>query len=164
MRDHRSLADADDDGRTASQDQARRPRERPPERAPGNLPRNRDGAISRGKVTDDELDAAGNMTSSQLAEHTALRNGAVTGKPARPAQRLHDADPDDPWTEPGLRIPQSAQPANGVIDATSSLIGRPITSTNDLTAAEGKTVMSVLSRCRDRGQLIERLAAAQETP
>ena len=35
------------------------------------------------------------MTAAQLAEHTALRRGAVTGKPARPAER--GPLRDDPW-------------------------------------------------------------------
>jgi hypothetical protein len=48
--------------------------------------------------------------------------------------------------------------------AMSAITGRDIGSTNDLTAAEGKHVMDTLSRCRDRGALIERLAVAQETP
>jgi hypothetical protein len=35
------------------------------------------------------------MTAGQLAEHTALRRGLVTGKPARPAQR--GRAPADLW-------------------------------------------------------------------
>src|SRR6266536_250750 len=53
----------------------RRQRGKPPERAPGNLPRNSKGGIARSQATDDELAAAGNMTSGQLAEHTALGGG-----------------------------------------------------------------------------------------
>ena len=44
------------------------------------------------------------MTAAQLAEHTALRRGLVTGKPARPADRGPLAD--DPWAihpAPSLR-------------------------------------------------------------
>ena len=47
------------------------------------------------------------MTAAQLAEHTALRRGAVTGKPARPAERGPLAD--DPWAiypaPPSLPVP-----------------------------------------------------------
>jgi hypothetical protein len=55
---------------------------------PGSdLPRNADGRISRSLTTDDQKRAAGLMTAGQLAEHSALRRGLVTGKPARPAER-----------------------------------------------------------------------------
>ena len=54
---------------------------------PRVLPRNRDGSLSRSRTTDAQKHAAGVMTAAQLAEHTALRRGAVTGKPDRPAER-----------------------------------------------------------------------------
>jgi predicted GIY-YIG superfamily endonuclease len=54
---------------------------------PRALPRNRDGSVSRSLTTDAQKLAAGLMTAAQLAEHTALRYGAVTGKPTRPAMR-----------------------------------------------------------------------------
>ena len=53
---------------------------------PRALPRNRDGSLSRSRTTDAQKLAAGVMTAAQLAEHTALRRGAVTGKPARPGR------------------------------------------------------------------------------
>ena len=62
---------------------------------PRALPRNRDGSLSRSRTTDAQKLAAGAMTAAQLAEHTALRHGAITGKPARPAERGPLAD--DPW-------------------------------------------------------------------
>ena len=62
---------------------------------PRRLPANRDGSISRSATTDTQKLAAGLMTAAQLAEHTALRRGAVTGKPARPAGR--GPLPADPW-------------------------------------------------------------------
>jgi predicted GIY-YIG superfamily endonuclease len=61
----------------------------------GDLPRNRDGSLSRSLTTDTDKLAAGVMTATQLAEHTALRHGAVTGKPARRAERGPVLD--DPW-------------------------------------------------------------------
>jgi len=54
---------------------------------PRALPRNRDGSLSRSRTTDAQKLAAGVMTAAQLAEHTALRRGAVTGKLARPLER-----------------------------------------------------------------------------
>ena len=47
---------------------------------PRRLPRNADGSLSRSRTTDAQKPAAGVMTAAQLAEHTALRRGAVTGK------------------------------------------------------------------------------------
>jgi predicted GIY-YIG superfamily endonuclease len=71
---------------------------------PRALPRNRDGSLSRSRTTDAQKAAAGVMTAAQLAEHTALRRGAVTGKPARPADRGPLAD--DPWAiHPAPSVP-----------------------------------------------------------
>jgi predicted GIY-YIG superfamily endonuclease len=54
---------------------------------PRRLPVNRDGSLSRSRTTDAQKLAAGVMTGVQQAEHTALRRGAVTGKPPRLAER-----------------------------------------------------------------------------
>ena len=62
---------------------------------PRCLPRNRDGSVSRSRTTDAQKFAAGVMTAAQLAEHTALRRGAVTGKLPRPFERGPLAE--DPW-------------------------------------------------------------------
>jgi hypothetical protein len=62
---------------------------------PRCLPRNADGSLSRSRTTDAQKFAAGVMTAAQLAEHTALRRGLVTGKLARPVQRGPLAE--DPW-------------------------------------------------------------------
>lgn len=67
---------------------------------PGPLPRNRDGRVSRSLTSDAQKDAAGLMTASQLAEHTALRYGAVSGKPSRPAARGPVLPDNDPWALP----------------------------------------------------------------
>ena len=53
---------------------------------PRHLPRNADGSLSRSRTTDAQKLAAGVMTAAQLAEHTALRRGAITGKLPRPAR------------------------------------------------------------------------------
>ncbi len=74
---------------------------------PRRLPVNADGSISRSRTTDAQKLAAGVMTAAQLAEHTALRHGAVTGKPARRAER--GPLTDDPWTLPAL--PPASAPA-----------------------------------------------------
>jgi predicted GIY-YIG superfamily endonuclease len=64
---------------------------------PRQLPVNRDGSLSRSRTTDAQKLAAGVMTAAQQAEHTALRRGAVTGKPPRPAER--GPAPIDPWLD-----------------------------------------------------------------
>jgi predicted GIY-YIG superfamily endonuclease len=72
---------------------------------PRSLPVNRDGSLSRSLTTDAQKHAAGVMTAAQLAEHTALRRGAVTGKLPRPAERGPLAA--DPWT-----LPPTPEPVN----------------------------------------------------
>ena len=62
---------------------------------PRCLPRNADGSLSRSRTTEAQKWAAGVMTVAQLAEHTALRRGAVTGKLPRPFERGPLAE--DPW-------------------------------------------------------------------
>jgi predicted GIY-YIG superfamily endonuclease len=62
---------------------------------PRCLPRNADGSLSRSRTTDAQKAAAGVMTAAQLAAHTALRRGAVTGKLPRPFERGPLAE--DPW-------------------------------------------------------------------
>ena len=63
---------------------------------PRALPRNADGSLSRSLTTDAEKLAAGVMTAAQMAEHTALRRGLVTGKLPRPVDRGGPLA-DDPW-------------------------------------------------------------------
>jgi hypothetical protein len=67
---------------------------------PGPLPRNCDGRVSRSLTSDEQKDAAGLMTAGQLAEHTALRYGALSGKLSRPASRGPVPPDDDPWALP----------------------------------------------------------------
>ena len=172
----------DDDGQAASTARPSRPRQQrqaPPERAPANLPRNADGTISRSRVTDAELDAAGEMTSTQLAEHTALRRGADGKLPAAERDKVQHGplpDSDDPWTghQPGeLRAPQPAGNIVAVLQQhfkrlevtdreerlgiTSRITGRTIDSTNDLTAGEGVQLKRTLEGCRDRQALMDLL-------
>ncbi len=63
---------------------------------PRVLPRNADGSLSRSLTTDAQKLAAGVMTAAQIAEHTALRYGLVSGKLPRPADRGGPLA-DDPW-------------------------------------------------------------------
>ncbi len=73
---------------------------------PRRLPRNADGSLSRSRTTDAQKRAAGVMTAAQLAEHTALRRNAVTGKLPRPVERGPLAD--DPWAiRPACPLPAS---------------------------------------------------------
>ena len=67
---------------------------------PGPLPRNTDGRVSRSLTSDAQKDTAGLMTAAQLAEHTALRYGAVSGKLPRPFERGPVLPGLDPWTLP----------------------------------------------------------------
>lgn len=178
----------DDDGRAARQGATRRPRQQrqqqreplgePPVREPHELPRNQDGSISRSQATDEELDRAGVMTSDQQKAHSALRNGTDKGH-VRGVTHRQTADPDDPWAEPAptpLRTPRAAKDPStaivlhfdrlGVTDrderlrATKRLAERdePLTTTKELTAAQGGKVLAKLGQCRDRGALIALLA------
>ena len=71
---------------------------------PRRLPVNRDGSLSRSLTTDAQKLAAGVMTAAQLAEHAALRRGAVTGKLPHPAERGRLLA--DPWAgQPAGRLP-----------------------------------------------------------
>jgi hypothetical protein len=64
--------------------------------APGELPTNFDGSLSRSRIADAQLATAGLMTRAQLAEHTALRRGAVRGRVVA-AVRLATTPTGDPW-------------------------------------------------------------------
>lgn len=85
-------------------------RPRTPQAPPAALlPRNADGSLSRRRTTDMQKLVAGVMTADQLTEHTALRRGLVTGRPARPAERGPLAD--DPWLAPEMPPAPLALPA-----------------------------------------------------
>jgi recombination DNA repair RAD52 pathway protein len=63
------------------------------------LPRNKNGSISRSRVTDAELAEAGSMTSEQKAEHNALvRSGSPD---PNDIEHLDAIDPNDPWATDG---------------------------------------------------------------
>lgn len=73
----------------------------------GGLPLNRDGSVSRSLTTDAQKAAAGLMTATQLAEHTALRRGLKTGKLPLPVD--HGPLTDDPWMSPITEITGGSQ-------------------------------------------------------
>src|SRR5215469_7981648 len=137
------------------------------ERADG-LPTNANGSLSRSRTTDEQKDAAGVMTSSQLAEHTALQPKRAESKPSTRLAAVPDTDPwyDSPATgepppedQPGSRtreqhlailagfsewqkdakVPAKDQRAFRLA-AMSQLVGRPVTSNNDLSYREAQLV------------------------
>jgi hypothetical protein len=67
-----------------------------PRPALGELPRNRDGSLSRSRTTDGQKAAAGVMTAAQLADHTALGRGAARGR-VPGLVRLAATPPVDAW-------------------------------------------------------------------
>ena len=85
----------------------------PHARPAAELPRNRDGSLSRSRITDREKYLAGVMTAAQLAAHTALRHGAVSGKPPRPASRGPGGL--DLW----LDLPAGSLPRHGACNTSS---------------------------------------------
>lgn len=65
----------------------------------GELPTNADGSVSRSRTTDAQKQAAGVMTTSQQADHTALRRGTAGGR-VPGAVRLAVTPVNDPWYIP----------------------------------------------------------------
>jgi hypothetical protein len=59
------------------------------------LPANKDGSVSRSKLTDEEKAANGLMTDSQVREHNKLARDTVANP--RAAERMATTPPDDPW-------------------------------------------------------------------
>ncbi len=163
------------------------------------LPTNRDGSLSRAQTTDAEKDAAGVMTSAQLAEHTALGGGnPKTPKAERErVTRLqhpeicacghpyakHLTNPEgcslcpcpvppsnqDIWTDqPPAPVLEGVEDQAGTISpqqqramhaaftqagikdraarltATTSIVGRPVTSSNELSYLEAGRVLEAL--------------------
>ena len=165
--------DDDDDAQAAEAAAKKAARGTPPQRAAGNLPANRDGSTARSKVTDDELAATGQMTDAELRAHNRLERD-VKGTGPQGAQRLTATPEDDEFYLTPVRTPQAApSKAQAIVmhfdrlkftdrderlKATSAIIGRQVTSTNDLTAAEGIEVANLLGKCRNRDALIEHLA------
>lgn len=64
------------------------------------LPRNADGTLSRSLTSDSQKAAAGVMTLAELATHTQLRRGLVTGR-VPGVIRVTATPADDPWYAAG---------------------------------------------------------------
>jgi len=173
-----AVADEDDDGQAA--EKAVRPkakRETPPPRTAAELPRNRDGSTRRSETTDAELEASGQMTGAQVRDHGRLERDTQGG--SKRAERLDVTPDDDPWYDQPAPLPApraATDPAQAIamhfgrlgvddrdvrLGLTAQLAGRSaITSTKDLTAAEGLKVKQLLEKCRDRDALEKLLEAA----
>jgi hypothetical protein len=88
---------------------------------PAPLPRNSDGSLSRSRTTDAQKDAAGVMTSVQLAEHSALRRGAASGRVPGLTRSTGPVPADDAWyaaPSPAEREPSppgARRPARGLV-------------------------------------------------
>ena len=61
-----------------------------------DLPRNRRGCLARSLMTEDQKCRAGVMTTFQRADHTKLRQGAVTGRVCG-VRRIRRVPTHDPW-------------------------------------------------------------------
>lgn len=59
------------------------------------LPRNKDGSVSRSRVSQEDLERTGNMTREQISEHNKLAKDTMATP--QKAQRTTEADPEDPW-------------------------------------------------------------------
>jgi hypothetical protein len=139
-------------------------RNRRAEREDG-LPTNADGSLSRSRTTDMEKDAAGVMTTAQLAEHTALQpkrteqTGRVTrvrpdptaggagslpgmgSSTAPPATSLSPTGGADPWLD------QPAAPLEGVEDQPGSI-----------DPADQRAIMAAVGKM-ERGERLAKFAA-----
>ncbi len=149
-------------------------------------PTNQDGSLSRSRMTDEELAAAGSMTKAQVKEHTALVNEVQGKKGEDVAERA------DMWTEgppnpevvalfrsqknEQLTRPQQTKihtlfgaagwPAReDRIRAVRILVGREVESSSDLNREEAKAVIDVLdivAKAQDpSGLLTDYLAATK---
>lgn len=132
------------------------------------LPRNKNGSISRSRVTDEQLEAAGSMTKAQVKEHSALVKEVLGDH--KPAER------EDLWTQgppPPAEVSQFATARltraqqsklhalfntigwadrDDRIRALATLVGHDVESSSDLTREEAKAVIDVLeivSRAHD---------------
>ena len=134
------------------------------------LPVNRDGSLSRSRTTDEQKDAAGVMTSAQLAEHTSLQP-----KAAEVRDGLARADDcGDVWTSDTLPPPseidqdtpgtitRSQQNAMHAAFAAIGITERPVRLAWTRTALRLPALVSSSSLSyRQAGTLLEKLDKRQ---
>lgn len=148
------------------------------------LPVNADGSLSRLRTTDAQKHAAGVMTSTQQAEHTALRQGAYgrtaaedRGRIQRVAAPSADAVParDDLWTgrpagtlpgiQPATEAPQPAteateattQPQEGTEVSTGTAAGQAA-ATGQAGKSGAVTAQQIITAQADAGMTADRIA------
>jgi hypothetical protein len=115
-------------------------------RALADLPRNRDGSVSRSQLTKEELELHGFLTGEKRAEHNALREGADGKLPDDEAAKVRACSPGNPcaeadcplctpgaelWTEeqeaipaaPPLRAPRTPQSLTAQIGTYFTTLG-----------------------------------------
>jgi hypothetical protein len=152
---------------------------------PDGPPLNKDGSLSRSRMDDEQLAAAGSMTKAEAKAHSALIKDVLGDQAA--------AERSDPWTEgppnpevvalfrdqagQQLTRPQQTKlhalftqagwgSRDDRIRAMATLVGREVDSSSDLNRAEAKAVIDVLELAvRDRdpaGLLAEYVAATKQ--
>jgi len=135
-------------------------RNRQAEREDG-LPVNRDGSTSRSRVTDAQLEQAGQMTKAQLSEHNKLERD-VLGTGPQGTERLSATPADDPWQVNPPVADSRPKPAGwllserfaklGIFDRKerleqcSEIVGRPVGSSNELEPGEVAAVLEALQK------------------
>jgi hypothetical protein len=129
-------------------------RNRQAEREDG-LPVNKDGSLSRSRTSDEEKAAAGVMTDAQNREHNALAKPPANE--GGPAERLPATPEDDPFYQhvrpkPAGWLLSEEFARLGVFDRkerikqTIEIIGRPVSSSNELEPMEVGRVLEALQK------------------
>lgn len=124
------------------------------------MPRNRDGSVSRSRASDEQLEANGSMTKAQAKEHSALVREVLADEKKAEREDLWTAGPPPPdevakFASAKLTKPQQTKlhvlfgaaawtDRDDRVRALSSLVGRPLESSSDLTRQEAKAVIDVL--------------------
>lgn len=128
-------------------------RNRQAEREGGGPPRNKDGSLSRSRMTDEELHAAGSMTGPEKKAHGQLQRD---GEPD-PDDIVHGPPVDDPWdtgttaTKAQLGVIRRLftdcqwSAKEDMLRASRALVGRAdLEGAAELTKAEASTLIDAL--------------------
>jgi hypothetical protein len=134
-------------------------RNRQAEREDG-LPANRDGSTSRSRVTDEQLEATGQMTKAQQAAHNKLER-EVRGAGPQGTERLSTTPDDDPFYNVAP-MPERTKPAGWLLserfaalgvedrkerlEQCSEIIGRPVGSSKELEPGEVAAILEALQQ------------------